>query len=252
MTSSLLRELGLDLLSLVWPTECLGCGRADRDLCEPCRAALRLQLHPTPVTPKFGATGPWCVATEYEGAVRQMIVHLKHQGRVGFARELGRALAVPLGSILAHYPLAVPVLLPMPSRRSRVRERGYRHLELVSRHARDALGYRKNLRGSHFEISRALRPTRGRAGQVGLGTAARLANAGHIELRRRDVSRLQGRSVILIDDIITTGATLAAAETVLRAAGLQVLGAAALCVVVTQREKHATQANNSQNGHAGE
>ncbi|UOQ56438.1 hypothetical protein MUN78_12230 [Leucobacter allii] len=214
-----LDELRLDLAALLWPTACVHCGAADRDVCLPCLVELREQEMPAP----FSAGAPVFVRAAYAGPLRAALVAFKHEGRTGFARELGRQLRPPLAAALACCTgPAAPVIVAAPSRPSRTRQRGYRPVELLVSRA---------LRGQRVPCLRlrALRTTRGRAGQVGLGPAERIENARRIAVRGDTRRVLSGREVILVDDVITTGATVAAARDALASAGAQVVAIVALC-----------------------
>ena len=217
-----LRELGRDLLALVWPTACVGCGAPDRDCCDRCRAELRARrppLRPPHAVPCFAA-GP------YAGPLRAALLALKHDGRTVFARDLGAALSLPLEEALTQVagPRA-PVLVAAPSRPRRVRERGFRHVELLLRSALRETG-------PPVLRLRALRTVPGRTGQVGLGPAERARNARLVAVRRPARRALPGREVVLVDDVMTTGATLDAAREALEAAGARVVAAAVLGVAV--------------------
>lgn len=222
-----LRELGLDLLALLWPTRCVACGAPDRDLCDPClgdlllwRPLLRSELIPAAPPVPLLACGP------YEGALRSLIVGVKHEGRVGFARVLGPLLlrllveALQLGA--GRRP---PVVVAAPSRAARVRQRGYRHVELILRRALRC-GPLPGVRSV-----RALRALPGRAGQVGLDRRQRDRNAALVAVRRPHRARLAGREVILVDDVVTTGATATEACRALAACGARVIAVVALCAV---------------------
>ncbi|WP_449277148.1 phosphoribosyltransferase family protein [Leucobacter sp. GX24907] len=78
----------------------------------------------------------------------------------------------------------------------------------------------------------ALCARRGRVGQVGLRAADREVNARKVRVKRRCAALVRGREVILIDDILTTGATLRGACECLQAAGAHVVAAVVLCRVV--------------------
>ncbi|MFA7498912.1 MAG: phosphoribosyltransferase family protein [Leucobacter sp.] len=217
-----LRELGHDLLALVWPTECVNCGRADRDCCDPCLAEVR--AHSPPIERDVGLT---CfAATTYDGAVRALLVALKHAGRMGFARVLGPRLRAPLAEAMGRVegPQA-PIIVTAPSRASRVRQRGYRHVDLLVAAA---------LRGQRLRVLRlrALKARRGRSAQVGLDAAERERNARRIAVRRGLRTLISGREVIIVDDVVTTGATLRAAREALESAGAAVVAAVVLCDVV--------------------
>ena len=238
----LLRELRLDLLALVWPTACVGCGRPDRDCCLPC--LVELQRDAPLRHPSIGV--PCVVRGAYDGPLRALLVAFKHEGRTGFARELGPELRRPLLAALAlcEGP-APPVIVAAPSRRSRVRRRGYHHLDLLLNAAMRggrvlggrvpggrAPGGRESDPGHRIAALRvrALRATRGRSSQVGLGPADRARNAARVAVRRSARAVLRGREVILVDDVITTGATVLAAGGVLEQAGARVVAVVALCV----------------------
>jgi predicted amidophosphoribosyltransferase len=227
----LLRELRLDLLALVWPTACVCCGEPDRDCCLPC--LVELQRAAPLLHPSLGV--PCAVRGGYDGPLRALLVALKHEGRTGFARELGPELRRPL---LAALELCAgpgpPVIVTAPSRRSRVRQRGYRHLDLLLDVA--MRGERRpggGARGRAHRIAalrvHALQATRGRSGQVGLGPAERARNAARIAVRRSAGAVLRGREVILVDAVITTGATVLAARSALENAGARVVAVVALC-----------------------
>lgn len=221
-----LRDLRLDLAAVLWPTACVGCGMADRDACLACLSEVRSLEVPDPRdvgVPCF-ARGP------YAGALRAFLVALKHEGRTGLARELGAQLRLPLAAALAcvHGPRA-PVMVTMPSRRARTRQRGYRPVDLLL--ARALRGWR--VRGWRVRALRlrGLRATRGRTGQVGLGPRARAENAHRIAVPRAARGALAGREVILIDDVLTTGASVTAAREALSAAGAVVVAVVVLCTV---------------------
>ena len=216
MTEHPLQHLGLDALSYVWPAACLGCGRPDRDWCAACRQAFHSSHDTMHLVPRGHITRRWCASGVYEGPRRTLIRRLKHDGQLRLARHLGAALRVPLAHLMSGLT-EEPLIIPMPSRSARVRERGYRHLECVLGHT----GLECTREGR-----RILRATPGRTGQVGLDERARERNAARLEVRAG--ARVAGRTVILIDDIVTTGATLASADARLTEAGARVVGAAVI------------------------
>ncbi|CAG7622617.1 ComF family protein [Leucobacter soli] len=214
-------EVRYGLLALIWPTQCAVCGAPDRDCCADCLAELRSGAGEARWV-RTAAGSTVCVAGPYNGPPRALLLALKHGGRTGFAPHLGARLRAPLRAALslARGP-DPPIVVTAPSRAARVRERGYRHVELL---VRSALA-------EPLLLPNALRALPGRRAQVGLDPGARLRNAELVEVRRRMRGALRGREVVLVDDVVTTGATVAATSRALRAVGAVVIGAAALCVV---------------------
>lgn len=198
-------------LDLLYPRRCVGCGRLGAFYCVSCRASLSLILPPVcPICGQPGQQPGVCRACHiqppqidgirsvavYEGTLRDAIHALKY----GYVR----GLAEVLGGILVDYYRAhtfpVDAIVPVPLHRRRVRERGYNQSALLA----SVLG-----RGVGLPVlADALRRDRYTVSQVRLGW----------QERRRNVADafswvgpgVAGRSVLLVDDVCTTGSTLEA------------------------------------------
>lgn len=252
---SWLGELAADLAALVWQVECVGCGLPDRACCTPClaelrRVALEATLDPvaTPGTPSEHLP-PHFAAGQHDGALRELLVPFKHVGRTSLAPTLGKVLAIPLARALAcaRGP-DPPLIVPIPSRRQRVRERGFHHVEVLGRAAMRELragagaGSGSGVGGGATasqrpSLLRALKPLPGRTSQVGLRIGQRRQNAARIFVPMRARRRLELREVILLDDVRTTGETLRAAAGTLARSGAMVVAT----VTLTQARRHAPQ-----------
>ncbi|HEX6471185.1 MAG TPA: phosphoribosyltransferase family protein [Streptosporangiaceae bacterium] len=216
-----------ELLDLLLPQWCAGCGAEPGLLCARCRGLLgAVARRAAPSPPPPGLPAAWAVA-RYEGQVRAMIVAHKESGRAGLARPLGTALA---GSVLAAGTGAPVLVVPVPSTRAAVRHRGHDPALRIAAAAVETL----RSRGVRARRVAVLEHTRRVADQSGLRAAGRAANlAGALRVARPgDVA---GRRVVLVDDVITTGFTLAEAARALRAAGAVVPAAA---VVAATPRKH--------------
>lgn len=201
-----LREALLDAWALIMPVECAGCGVPDRALCSACAA----HLEPAPAFRSTPGGLPVITALRYEGTVRHVLLSFKEQQRTDVAAALAATLAVAVARV-APRESSVEIV-PVPTGRAAYRRRGYDPVALLLRKAR-------------YPSSPVLRAARGSAAQKTLGAAARAANRRGAFAVRGD---LTGRTVVLVDDILTTGATLDEAARALTGAGATVLGAATL------------------------
>jgi len=202
----------LDALAVLLPVECSGCGAPDRAVCDSCLAELTPEVRRVRLRVDGGEDITVSAAAEYEGVVRRVLPAFKDSGRTDAAGALARMLRAAVVDALAAQARRRVHLVTVPSARAAFRARGYRPVPLLARRA-----------GLHLE--RALRPVRQTADQAGLGATGRSANrAGSLRAR----SALAGTGWLIVDDVLTTGATLAEAARALRAAGGAVVGAAVI------------------------
>ena len=194
----------LDALAVLAPIDCAGCGAPDRALCASCRAAFET----VPSTHPLGGGSNVTAAVRYDGVVREVLLAFKEKGRTDVAGPLGAALAVALRS--DQIPDAE--LAPVPTSAAAWRRRGYDPVALLCRSA----GYR---------TVRVLRHSRSTQSQKTLGELARASNLQQSLVAR---TRLDGRRFILVDDVVTTGATLSEARRAIEDASGEVVAQVAL------------------------
>lgn len=228
---SALPGLALALLDLALPSTCAGCegpSAPSQPVCSACRCELAAGLFTTPrrVAPEPLPPGlPVVVACgPYAGTLRRLVTAYKDEDR----RDLCGLLAGLLGAALTPFQGGDVIVVPAPSSRAAVRRRGDEPVTDLARTAACRAGWDRD------EVRPALRVVRPVADQSRLGHAARAANlAGAYRVPARRAAQVTGRRVVLVDDVLTTGATLAEAARAIRAAGGVVVGAAALAA--TQR-----------------
>ncbi|TQK19036.1 putative amidophosphoribosyltransferase [Microbacterium sp. SLBN-154] len=208
-----------DVLALLLPVECAGCDAEDQVLCGECRGALA----PRPMS-RLLDDEIWAYsALAFEGVPARVIRRLKEDGRTGLARPLGRALRA---AVLAAGAAGDAVVVPVPSSRAALRRRGFAVAPLLVRRA-------------GFRPVALLAPARVTADQRGLDRDARARNvAGSLRVRPRPAELVRDRPIVIVDDVLTTGATLLEAARTLRSAGLVVVAAAT--VAATPRRSSAT------------
>lgn len=155
----------------------------------------------------------------YAGTLRTLLVAFKDHDRPELARPLAR---LATDSLRIAGPVSAPdaVLVPIPSARRRARHRGYRHTELLTR---------RIAADSGLSWARALQAARAIPDQVGLSATARAVNlAGAFRAVRPSRTARAGLAdpppVIVVDDVITTGASMAEAFRALRTAGWRPVG----------------------------
>ncbi len=231
-------------LELALPTTCGGCGQAGDGWCLSCVQETTRDAFPGgpgPVSPAPCPAGypPTWSATPYGGAVRVALVAFKDGERRDLVRVLAPMLAEAVAAAVAADPGCRAALVagtgpvfvvPVPSSPAAVRRRGDAPLELLAR-AAVAQCVRA---GSDLVVAPALRLRRRVADQAGLDRRQRAANlelAMQVQPRWRD--RVHEVTCLLVDDVLTTGATLTEAARALRAGG--VTHVAAATVAATQR-----------------
>lgn len=219
------------LADLVLPEECVGCRAPGSALCPGCTAPLRAAPRlawPCPCPP--GLPPPWAV-TAYAETTRAALLAYKEHGRRSLAAPLADALTRSLDAACAGLPVDAPVLVvPVPSTRAARRARGGEPLAALAARAVRLL----RREGRDVRLAGAVRHLRGVRDSAGLSTAARAANlAGAFGVPPRWEAAVRTAPVVLVDDLVTTGATLAEATRALRAAGAGVRAAAV--VAATRR-----------------
>lgn len=214
-----LRSFAESALTLLLPIECAGCQTPDTRLCAHCNAQLiREQFAADTRERPVDAPFPVFAAVPYAGIARQCILNFKEMGRTDMHKPLASLLELAVRDVQHLNPTADLWCVPMPSTRRNEVKRGFNHIELLMR--------RLTARPTP---QRWLRASSTRADQVGLTVAQRQHNSRNsieVDARLSASGALAGKTVLLIDDIATTGASLRAAQRALDGAGAHVLAAA--------------------------
>jgi ComF family protein len=146
----------------------------------------------------------WAV---FDSPVQNALHTMKYRGNIG----LGDGLAIQMTDFLHSLQWHVQAVLPVPLGKKRLKERGYNQVALVAR----PLAFEAGLE----YIPQALQKTRETRSQVGLGIAQRYENVH--DAYRADSHGVKGRSILLMDDVATTGSTISACTESLLSAGAQ-------------------------------
>ncbi|MDH4143109.1 MAG: phosphoribosyltransferase family protein [Chloroflexota bacterium] len=227
---SVVRAILDRVLDAAFPARCAGCGREGPPLCRSCLPALDARLDlPAGVPLGLPAEIPvpllqleWCAP--FRGIVRDALHRLKYAGE--------RRLAEPLGMAAARRweraGVGADLVMHVPVHAERARARGYDQAELVARVAARHLDLpfaaglvRVRATTAQFDLDRADRA-------ANVAGAFAIAGAGSSRVgdgRVRPGADVRGRWVLLVDDVMTTGATLAACAGVLEAAGAMAVSA---------------------------
>jgi predicted amidophosphoribosyltransferase len=237
-------DLVSGLADLVLPGACAGCAAERLPLrygtCDACAARLEA-LSPFPAAPVPPPPGmPPCHAVgPYGGPLRSVLLAYKERGRHRLARPLGALLAGAVAAAAVRAgggPQTPLVLLPVPSTARAIRERHGDHMARLTTHAV------RRLRSAGWQ-ARLAQPLRAlpRPDSASLDAPGRAAAAEHSLRIRTSRIRVLRRAMtmestlIVVDDIVTTGATMAAVTARLGEANMQVAGAAVLAATQLRR-----------------
>lgn len=230
-------------LDLALPPQCLACAKPVADpgaLCAACWGDLKLIERPyceklgTPFPADFGpglispkamahppATDRIRAVARFDGTARELVHRLKYGDAVHLARAMGGLMARAGHELLA----ADALLVPAPLHRGRLWRRRFNQSALLAREIGRASGARAAL----LAVER-VKPTRP---QVGLSAAQRAENlAGAFKIPDAGQAAIAGRRVVLVDDVMTTGATVDRLARLVRRAGASSVDALVFAVVV--------------------
>jgi competence protein ComFC len=208
---------GLDWL---FPPSCGGCGKAGFRWCDECQGDVPVlagdlcdkcgkpkegggicsECRSNP--PSFHALRAWAT---FDFPVRQAIIKLKYKRDMG----LGDILAMPLANLAQSLDWPIDLITPVPSGRKRLQERGYNQVALIAHPFSLAMGmdYRPS----------ALKRKRETVTQVGLSAVERQENVRDAFLA--DSRQVRGKTILVMDDVSTTGSTLSSCSDALLQAG---------------------------------
>lgn len=257
-------QVALEFVALVFPTDCVACGRPDTALCRACSR----RLHQATAGPRRVEGAAWALpetadgllpvtaAGTYGGVLARTLLAYKNHGHhdltgalvPGLARALhdalddaiddgradgrvdglddGRVDGLADGRVAGAASPSI-ALVPVPSTAAARRRRGYEPVaDLLSAVTRRRLLPVASAPMRVLAVRSPGVPGSRTSGQKGLGAHGRLHRVrGMMRVRRRFRGRLRGRQCLIIDDVLTTGATLAEAFRALREDGARVLGA---------------------------
>jgi ComF family protein len=214
-------SLGQAALELLFPSHCFGCGRSGSFLCDGCAQQLAPALPPRcPRCWQPRAVAGECLSCQlhrpafdalraafiYDGLARDLVQALKYRGVTAIAGRMGGLLA----EAARRYGLTADLVVPVPLSGLRKRTRGYNQAQALAR----ALARELGLPVATGAVARRRHtPPQARSADA---EARRTNVEGAFSAKAKAVA---GRSVLLVDDVATTGATLSACAAALREAG---------------------------------
>jgi len=228
----ILRPLLADLAALFFPRPCLACREplvaGEAHLCTSCRAELPytdyhlLPPSQNPLARRFWGRLPVRHTLSYlrflrHGRVQQLLHQLKYKGQ----SQVGRALGQLYGAELAEAGLGPEfgLVVPVPLHRRKLARRGYNQAEVFGQGLASALACP--------HAPHALRRTEHTASQTRKSRTERWQNVAAV-FEVAEPAAIAGRHVLLVDDVLTTGATLEACAAVLLAAGASAVSIATI------------------------
>jgi len=197
---------------LLFPPHCVSCHRAGTWLCDACIANAPAVPNPAPLAPDGYLDGAYSVGS-HRGPLQRAVHSLKYRG----LRQIAPQLADLMADTWCASGIAVDAIVAVPLSAAREKSRGYCQAHKLARPLAERL---------ELDLMPGLERTRHTRSQVGLDPAQRWDNVWGAFAWRGDA--LAGARVLLIDDVLTTGATLQACAAVLREADASLVWALTL------------------------
>ncbi len=222
----ILRHAATRALDAALPANCVGCGTEGLPICARCVPALDARLT-SPAGTAIGLPGDvpepllqleWCAP--FHGVVRGALHAIKYQGEQRLAEPLGRAVARRWAAV----GVGAELVMNVPVHRDRERERGYDQAALVAAKAAE------HLRLPFVPVLTRARSTIAQFDLDRRDRARNVRDAFVVDPRAED--NVRGRWILVIDDVVTTGAALAAC-----AAALETAGALGVSAITVARER---------------
>jgi ComF family protein len=210
------------LLDVLLPAACPGCGTEGAAVCARCLEFLaRRRDEPAGVPPGLATSQPaglvqleWCCS--YSGVARACLHALKYDGEL----RLVEPLAEQMAARWVRAGIGGEVLVPVPVHAARLKQRGFDQAELLARAAGRLL---------KIPVATVLERATRTAAQHSLGRRARAANVGGaFAVKRAGQAQVRGRWIVLVDDVVTTGATFSGCAQALYRAGADAVSGLAL------------------------
>jgi ComF family protein len=197
--------------------DCVICNTPPKQICDRCAKTLPLK---TRQVYRLGLP-PGLACADYSKQIPTLVKEFKNQGSIELARVMAQSMAKALADDLAGTPTDRPhsvALVPAPSRPIANRQRGYKPAKLLASQVAVLL----RAAGTTASVHDVLAAGRQVKDQAGLNSSERKQNlAGHMRLDSGVSLRLEQQRLVLIDDVVTTGATLLEMSRVLGEAGLR-------------------------------
>ena len=221
MLNTLVNRIWSEALDTLYPLHCLGCGSLGSNLCDACSFALPRLSKPLCdrcARPDVGGTCGWCrrnrpkfdrIIAPYLYIVSSPI----HKAITGLKFGNMRAIAPELGTLLAQHlarrPVNIDLIVPVPSHPRRLRSRGFNQAELLASELSQIIGIPMEPR---LLIRAVNTPSQLRA-------TSREERWNNVQGDFQSVFPARGLRVLLVDDLVTTGATMSACAAALKDAG---------------------------------
>lgn len=230
-----MRRFFVGILDFIFPKRCVGCGRVGKYFCISCSARIRPILVSETICPICersaiaGMTHPKCRTRytpdgltsffHYDSAIKKAVKALKYRFVSDIAAEFASLIS---DNTLSDIPnLQTPILIPIPLHKMRLHQRGFNQAEILGKFVSERLSAQAGLRiPMHTDILLRTRMTKP---QVEMKhREERLQNMhGVFSLNPRIKKGMRNKNVILFDDVFTTGATMRAATSILKRAGVK-------------------------------